>query len=67
MSAPSTDGNWMRRNADLKMEHSARDYHPEFLLARLQKLQRSKESTLVRLVFNDLQRLAQPGFRYLTQ
>ena len=67
MSAPSADENQMRRNARLKMKHSARDYHPEFLLARLQKLQRSKEIALVRLVFNDLQRSAQPGFRYLTQ
>jgi len=29
----------------LKMEHSPRDHHPEFLLARLQKLQRSCGTT----------------------
>jgi hypothetical protein len=27
----------------LNMDHSARDHHPEFLLARLQKLQRSSK------------------------
>jgi len=27
------------------MEHSTHDYHPEFLLARLQKLQRSEPMT----------------------
>jgi hypothetical protein len=36
------DKNSLRRNADLKMEHFGRDHHPEFLLARLQKLQRSE-------------------------
>jgi hypothetical protein len=41
MSAPIADGNWVRRNACLNMEYFARDHHPEFLLARLQKLQRS--------------------------
>jgi hypothetical protein len=42
MSAPSADRNWVRCSACFNMEDSARDHHPEFLLARLQKLQRSK-------------------------
>ena len=49
------------------MEHAALDYHPEFLLARLQKLQRSKGIALSGLIFNDLQSSAESSFGYLTQ
>jgi hypothetical protein len=37
----SADRNCVRRNTCCNMEHAALDHHPEFLLARLQKLQRS--------------------------
>jgi hypothetical protein len=51
----------------LNMEHSAPDYHPEFLLARLQKLQRSGGDDFPGLNFDCLQRSAESGFGYLTQ
>jgi len=41
MPTPLAGKNSLRCNACLNMEHLARDHHPEFLLARLQKLQRS--------------------------
>jgi hypothetical protein len=49
------------------MEYSARAHHPEFLLARLQKLQRSLRNDLSMLNFNGLQTSAKSSFRYLTQ
>jgi hypothetical protein len=51
----------------LNMEHFAADHHPEFLLARLQKLQRSYGDDLSVLNLNGLQRSAKSGFGYLTQ
>jgi len=49
------------------MEHAALDHHPEFLLARLQKLQRSYMGDRLMLIFNGLQRSGKSSFRYLTQ
>ena len=45
MPAPTADRNCVCHTACLKMDHSMRGYHPEFLLARLQKLQRSEPMT----------------------
>jgi hypothetical protein len=51
----------------LNMEHFGPDYHPEFLLARLQKLQRSGGDDFPGLNFDCLQRSAESGFRNLPQ
>jgi len=67
MPAPTADRNCVRHTACLKMDHSTRGYHPEFLLARLQKLQRSGRDDFPGLNFDCLQRSAEPSFRDLTQ